>query len=100
MKKLLLATLVLSGIAVFAPRAEAGSYRTVRVGYDHCGRPVYRQVVSRDYCAPRYYSHSAPVYHRSSGYRSYNHYRCDDRRYYSGSRYYSSRPRIAVSFGF
>ncbi len=100
MKKLLLAALVLSGIAVFAPRAEAGSYRTVFVGYDHCGRPVYRQVVTRDYCAPRSSYYNAPVYYRSSGNRSYNNYRCDDRRYYRDTRSYSSRPRIALSFGF
>ena len=90
MKKLLLAALFLSGFAFLAPSAEAASYRTVRVGYDRWGRPVYQRVYTRSHCESR------PVYYRSSSYsRSY-----DYGRPYHYSRYSHSRPRVAISFGF
>lgn len=102
MKKLLFAALCLSGLAFFAPSAEAGSYRTVFAGYDHCGRPVYRQVYvqSQCYSRPTYHSsYRAPVYYRSSSYsRSYDYGRSYNRNSRCSSS--SSRPRLAISFGF
>lgn len=106
MKKLLIAALLFSGFAIFAPRAEAGSYRTHVIGYDRYGYPIHRQVVTRGYCEPRSsYHYRAPVYYRSTSYRSYDygrHYDSRSYRSYSNSRdcRTSSRPRFAVSFGF
>ena len=95
MKKLLFAAILISGFAFAAPSAEAGHYRTVLVGYDRCGHPIYRQVETYSHCEPRYY-HQAPTYYRSSSYgRSYDYGRS-----YRDSRSSSSRPRFAISFGF
>ncbi len=102
MKKLLLAALLLSGITFLAPRAEAGSYRTVFAGYDRCGRPVYQRVYSSSRCEPRSsYYYNAPTYYRSSSYRSYDYgRRYDSDRSHCNTRSYSTRPRFAISFGF
>ena len=101
MKKLLVALLVLLGVVTFTPNAEAGQYRKVWNG--HCYTYVHKY--SDNYCAPRhqsrhyrqperYYSqpvryYSQPVRH----YRSYDH--CD-----RPVRYYDSRSRFSVNFGF
>lgn len=90
MKKLLLAALFLSGFAFLAPSAEAASYRTVRVGYDRLGRPVYQRVYTRDHCDSR------PVYYGSSGYyRSYDYGRA-----YYAPRYCHPRPRFGITLRF
>ena len=95
MKKLLFAAVLLSGFAVLTPSAEAGHYRTVLVGYDRCGHPIYRQVETYSRCEPRSY-YQAPTYYRSSSYgRSYDYGRS-----YRDSRCSSSRSRFSVGFGF
>lgn len=79
MKKLLIATILLAGFAAFVPSAKADHCEHVFVGYDRCGKPVYREVVR-----PRYgYYQERPTYYRSAPqvqvrYRSYD--RDDDRR--------------------
>ena len=70
MKKLAIIAAVVTGFLGFTAAAEAGHYVRRCVGYDHCGRPVYRTVYVEtcSYCAPRYYrSHCGPSY--SSRYR-------------------------------
>lgn len=108
MKKLLFAALLFSGFAFLAPRAEAGSSRTVFVGYDRCGRPVYQQVETHSHCAPQSSRYRAPVYVQPSNYYqapAYYGSSIDSRSYNNGratydSRCSSPRPRFAISFGF
>jgi hypothetical protein len=74
MKKLLIATLLLTGLTAFLPSAQADCRERVFVGYDRCGHPVYREVYR-----PRYsYYDERPQYYRAAPqarYRSYD----DDR---------------------
>ena len=98
MKKFLFATLFLAGLAFLTPSADAGRTQRVFVGYDRCGNPVYREVyVSSQYYRPAY--SYAPVRSYSYG-RSYDRYDRYDRGHCSSSRRSSSRPRVAISFGF
>ncbi|RBP44233.1 hypothetical protein DES53_10452 [Roseimicrobium gellanilyticum] len=94
MKKFAIIAAVVAGFLGVTAAAEAGYYTKRCVGYDHCGRPVYRTVYvetcaprysggyygggyyggggvsfyyssGRSYCAPRYYNNCRPSY----GYR-------------------------------
>jgi hypothetical protein len=96
MKKLLFALLVLLGVVTFTPQAEAGQYRKVWNG--HCYTYVHKY--RDDYCAPRHHTryYHRPVRYYSQPVRYYRGYDRYDR--YDSRRYYSSRPRISVSFGF
>ncbi len=73
MKKLLIASLLLTGLAAFAPSASARDCDREFVGYDRCGHPVYREVYR-----PRCYQDERPSYHYAprARYRSHDH---DDR---------------------
>lgn len=77
MKKLLIATVLLTGLTAFIPSAKADHCEQVFVGYDRCGHPVYREVER-----PRYgYYQERPTYYREVPqvrYRSND--RDDDRR--------------------
>ena len=117
MKKLLFTVLIAVGLAAAAPVAEAGQFARV-----HNGRGVVyvhkSQLYSPAY-GSNYYGHRKHHrHHRSYGYSSY--YRPSYRTsYYEPSYYqpsyrssyyrhgyshsscgYSSRPRVAISFGF
>ncbi len=77
MKKLLIATVLLTGFAAFIPSAKAEHCEHVFVGYDRCGKPVYREVVRQRYSSYQ----ERPTYYREAPqarYRSYD--RDDDRR--------------------
>jgi len=58
MKKLLITTLLLTGLTAFLPSAHADCRERVFVGYDRCGQPVFREVYRP---APRYYE-ERPAY--------------------------------------
>ena len=78
MKKLLIASLLLTGLAAFAPSAVARDYDREFVGYDRCGRPVYREVYRpRYHCdeRPRYHHDDRPTYRYAPPvrYRSHDH---------------------------
>ena len=108
MKKLFFVALAFLTLLTIAPQAEARDRRyhsRYDSGYSrhhhhhggyhssYGGRRYRSNYYSR---RPVVYYRTAPVYYRSSYY--------DDGycapRYYSRSRYYSSRPRISFSFGF
>jgi hypothetical protein len=109
MKKLLLATLFLGGLSLFASSASADCYERVFVGYDRCGRPVYEEVYRPSYrnyeerpvYQPYYESRRPYVYvePRTPRYRDY-----DDDRGYSKSKKHRDEPRfrspLAFLFGF
>ncbi len=100
MKKLLLALLAVSGLAAFAPKAEAGQYAVVYTKYgatyvpkatlygqSYINEVNYNNAYNRCHPQPRTYyrpsttrCYSRPVYYRS----------CDTYR----------APRISFSFGF
>ena len=69
MKKLLIATLLLTGLTAFIPSAQAHGCERVFVGYDRCGHPVYREVSRPSYGyyeeRPQYYREAPPVRYRS-----------------------------------
>lgn len=72
MKKLLIASLLLTGLTAFAPTASAKKRDHEFVGYDRCGHPAYREVY-RPKCnhyeeRPTYYHEAPPVRYRSYGY--------------------------------
>jgi hypothetical protein len=54
MKKFAIIAAVVAGFLGLTAAADAGYYTQRCVGYDHCGRPVYRTVYVET-CAPRYY---------------------------------------------
>lgn len=96
MKKLLFAALFLTGFALFAPTAQAGHTERVFLGYDRCGRPVYRYVQrSSSHCQTRQSYYYSPTRYQSYSYgRGYDY----GRSYQSRCR--DSRPRFSISFGF
>ena len=61
MKKLLIATILATGLTAFLPSASADCGERVFVGYDRCGRPVYQQVYRQNY---RSYDYQ-PAYQQS-----------------------------------
>jgi hypothetical protein len=67
MKKLLIASMLLTGLAAFAPSASAWHGDREFVGYDRCGRPVFSEVYRpRTYCDERpSYRYAPPVRYRS-----------------------------------
>ncbi|MCE9611281.1 MAG: hypothetical protein K8R23_13890 [Chthoniobacter sp.] len=75
MKKLLIATLLLTGLTTLVPTANADCRERVFLGYDRCGRPVYREVYREAYRPSRdYYYEQRPTYYREAPtvrYRSY-----------------------------
>lgn len=85
MKTLLLSILAFVGLAAFVPQAEASHRERYVRYYDRCGRPVYAYVY-RDDC----YSYRPAYFYRPRV------------RYYDSCapRYYYSRPRFSLSFGF
>lgn len=93
MKKLLIATLALTAFAGFAPSASAGHRDEVFVGYDRCGRPVYREN-----CRPsqRYYE-ERPSYYRAA---PQVRYRDDDDDRCRPQRRSHHRSPLAFVFGF
>ncbi len=93
MKKLLIATLAITAFAAFAPSASARHRDEVFVGYDRCGRPIYREVCRP---APRH-CEERPVYYRESyspRYRNYDDDRCRPQRRHH------HRSAISFAFGF
>lgn len=92
MKKLLLLLLIAAGFFTLTPNAEAGhrDRYSRHDRYDHCDRPSYGY-------SHRSYYRSRPVYYAPV--RSY--YRTSYRDYDDcGPRYYRSRPRVSIAFGF
>jgi hypothetical protein len=66
MKKFAIIAAVITGFLGLTAAAEAGYYTQRCVGYDHCGRPVYRTVYVET-CAPRYYGGGGVSFFYSSG---------------------------------
>jgi hypothetical protein len=93
MKKLAIIAAVITGFLGLTAAAEAGYYTKRCVGYDHCGRPVYRTVYVET-CAPRYYGgggvsfyySSGPRYYGGGGYCAPRYYNNCAPRYYGGYR--------------
>ncbi len=90
MKKLLIATLLLTGLTAFIPSAHADCRERVFVGYDRCGQPVFREVYRPSYGyyqeRPAYqpYYESRRTYDypepRETRYRDYDEDRCQPKR--------------------
>jgi hypothetical protein len=94
MKKLLIATLLFTGLAAFVPDATAGHRDRDN---DRCDRPVYRQSYRED-CRPSYrYYEERPVYYRAAPVVRYRSYDYDDCR--PTYRTYR-RPALSFVFGF
>ena len=106
MKKLLIATILATGLTAFLPSASAHDSERVFVGYDRCGRPVYQEVCRQNYRSydyqPSYqqsyeprqsYYYSQP---RETRYRDYE----DDRCYAKKKKYCEPRFRSPLSFVF
>ena len=103
MKKFAIIAAVITGFLGLTAAAEAGYYTKRCVGYDHCGRPVYRTVYVET-CAPRYsggyygggyyggggvsfyYSSGPRYYGGGGGYCAPRYYNNCGPRYYSGYR--------------
>ena len=105
MKKLLIATILATGLTAFLPSASADCGERVFVGYDRCGRPVYQQVYRQNYRSydyqpayqqsyePRQSYYSEP---RETRYRDYE----DDRCYAKKKKQCEPRFRSPLSFIF
>ena len=94
MKKLLIATILLAGLTSFAPNASADHKERAFVGYDRCGRPVFREV-----CRPSYgYYEERPAYYREVPQVRYRSYDYDDRPCYREQRRHGSA--LSFIFGF
>lgn len=112
MKNFVLVLLTFLGLAAIAPKAEAGQYKKIWNGHgytyvkksDYYGRDYRPRYRTRTYYRParsHYYSQPARYYRDYDyGYyrpaRTYRSYDDCER----PVRYYSSRPRIAFTFGF
>lgn len=72
MKKLRIASLLLTGLTTLLPSARADCHERVLLGYDRCGHPVYGEVYrpSRESYEerPTYYREAPPVRYRSYDY--------------------------------
>jgi len=74
MKKLLIATLLLTGLTSLVSTASADHRERAFAGYDRCGNPVYREVYRETYRPSRSYYEERPTYYREAPpvrYRSY-----------------------------
>jgi hypothetical protein len=115
MKTILFSLLAFVTLAVAAPVAQAGQYARVYTNrgpvYLHKSQ-LYSPYRNSNYYGSNYYGSNYRHHHRRH-YRSYsNYYRPSYRSYYRPSYYggyypsygysscYSSRPRVAISFGF
>lgn len=82
MKKLLLATLLVAGLAAFAPNAKAGHKKHKT---KHCEQRVYVQTYrpADRYCEerPTYYYEERPIYYRPAPVVRYRSYDYDARPY-------------------
>lgn len=99
MKKLLIATLLFTGLVAFVPAASAG-HRDRDRDYDRdndCDRGGYRQSYRQD-CQPNYrYYQAPPVYYRPAPVVRYRNYDRDDcQPAYRTHR----RPALSFVFGF
>ena len=89
MKKLLIATVLFTGLVAFVPEASAGHKKH----REHCDAPVYRESYRPSY---RYYE-ERPVYYRPAPVVHYRSYDYDD--YRPACRTYR-RPALSFIFGF
>ena len=95
MKKLLIATLLLTGLVAFAPTASAGHKKDKHK--KHCEQPVYLQSY-REPCRSSYgHYEERPVYYRPAPVVRYRTYDYEDCR--PAYRTYH-RPALSFVFGF
>ena len=75
MKKLLIASLLFTGLTALVPTASADCRERVFLGYDRCGHPVYGEA----YRPQREYYEERPTYYREAPQVRYRSYDNEDR---------------------
>ena len=104
MKKLFFVALAFLSLLTIAPQAEARDYHhhSGYSGYSRHHHGGYYPSYGGRLYRSSYYSHRPVVYYRTAPvyYSSYYDDGYCAPRYYSRSRYYSSRPRFSFFFGF
>ena len=108
MKKLLITTLLITGLTAFLPGASAHDSERAFVGYDHCGRPVFQEVCRQSYrgyddrpAYQPYYEQRQSYYvseSREPRYRDYEDDRCHAKKQREPERRF--RSPLAFIFGF